>query len=468
MYCEPIERKMARLLRLGSYLILIVLLFSACKKENTTEIIQPQTILEKLNALNGVTAIEIESSVGYGQSFQIDIMQAIDHNNPGRGVFTQRIYLTHTDETSPMIFAPSGYVASKTSVQELANSLQTNCLNVTHRYFSGAAPANVDWSYLSIEQAAADFHRIVTIFKELYTGKWISSGGSKSGSSCLFHKYLYPQDVDATIAYVVPFTQSASDMRFEEYLENIGSSECFQKLKAVQERMLSNRDVFMPILKDYMKVNNDNYLWTMDTSLIFELTIIDYPFLFWQYHKIDCADIPTAETSPQEVFDHVNSISKVSALRDSYLNYYMPYYHHALTEHGAPGYEQASIQHLYTDIDFTTSSNAVLGIVVPDSDQLSFDGTMMNNTYEWLQHHGDHIIYIYGENDPWTAGAFILSGTADALWFNQPGENHTVKITDLDNPNLVYSKLEEWLGIDLTIQSTKMSPIEDDEKLKFK
>ncbi|MCD4730982.1 MAG: hypothetical protein K8R74_10300, partial [Bacteroidales bacterium] len=55
-----------------------------------------------------------------------------------------------------------------------------------------------------------------------------------------------------------------------------------------------------------------------------------------------------------------------------------------------------------------------------------------------------------GEIDPWTAGAVELTGASNALKIIQPGANHSILLAGLDQKELVYSKLEEWL--DVTVQ----------------
>ena len=67
-----------------------------------------------------------------------------------------------------------------------------------------ARPGPTDWQYLNVEQAAEDHHLIVSHFKKIYPGEWISYGVSKNGMTALFHKRFYPEDVQATIAMVAP------------------------------------------------------------------------------------------------------------------------------------------------------------------------------------------------------------------------------------------------------------------------
>ncbi|MDO9547672.1 MAG: hypothetical protein Q7J65_01735 [Candidatus Marinimicrobia bacterium] len=47
-------------------------------------------------------------------------------------------------------------------------ALGANQISITHRYFSGAVPGSKDYQYLTMEQAAGDYHRIVELFKEIY------------------------------------------------------------------------------------------------------------------------------------------------------------------------------------------------------------------------------------------------------------------------------------------------------------
>ena len=136
-------------------------------------------ILERLNALPGVQAVEIEAYYGYPRAFQLDITQPLDHGNPMGTSFTQRAYLSHVADSTPMVFAPSGYGTTPQSGQELAGILQANCLSVTHRFFPESRPEAMDWQYLDIRQSAEDHHLIVTTLKKIYEGKWISTGASK-------------------------------------------------------------------------------------------------------------------------------------------------------------------------------------------------------------------------------------------------------------------------------------------------
>jgi hypothetical protein len=449
--------------------ILTLTCFPACKEKDPESEFDKLDILGKLKTLEGVTVAEISPQNGYNREFQLDITQPVDHNNPDGAKFTQRAYLSHNDETMPMVFAPNGYGSTASSSQELALLLQANCLNVTHRYFVGSRPVPLNWQYLTIKQSADDHHRIVELLKKIYKGKWISTGASKSGLTALFHRRYYPDDVDATIASVAPFTFGIKDERYPVYLRNIGGSDCFPKLMKVQQFVLNHRTEFISLINNYIQTSGAAY--SLDPELILELDIMDYPFTFWQYFNLSCASIPDTSTSTAaQIFSHYNNIVPISSFSDGNLSYFEPYAYQAITELGAPAYETGYLSSYLKKIDPDAAGNPNYELVAPSGVSSSFNGNTITDIYSWLQEHGDKIIYIYGKNDPWSAGAIELTGPADAILIMQEGANHKVKIADLDNPDVVYNALSNWLGINININSSAMmkKSISSDKETGFR
>jgi len=435
------------------FLILVSSIF-ACKKDDPNSF-DNLDLLAKIQSLEGVEAIEISPEYGYPRVFQIDITQPVDHNNPDGVKFTQRIYLSHEDESMPMIFAPSGYTTSTKSGQEIAGIMGTNCLNVTHRYFTDAKPSPLDWQYLTIEQAAADHHRIVELFKKIYKNKWVSSGASKSGQAVLFHKRYYPDDVDATIAYVAPFVFGPKDMVFANYIENIGESDCYTRLTNLQRMILENRTEALQLVDQYITADGQTY--SLGHGFILELAIMDYPFLFWQYYDYNCSQIPDETNTLEEIFNHFTSVVPLNSFSDATIAHYEPYVYQTLTETGAPGYKTDYLSDLLQNIDASAIGNPNFELLAPTGVSYTFNQNTLTDIYNWLQNQGNNIIYIYGVDDPWTAGAIELTGATNAIKIVQPGTNHRVKIADLDNPNQVYSALEDWLGVDIQTSTKKMN-----------
>ena len=136
------------------------------------------------------------------------IRQEIDHNDPSKGYFYQRAFLSHKGYDNPTAIITNGYGKPRNNITEVAELLEANQINVEHRYFLESSPDSLDYDYLNFEQITADLHKINQLFRKIYDGKWISTGISKGGTTTIFYRYFYPNDVDVSIPYVAPVNHS--------------------------------------------------------------------------------------------------------------------------------------------------------------------------------------------------------------------------------------------------------------------
>jgi hypothetical protein len=321
--------------------------------------------------------------------------------------------------------------------------LGTNCLNVTHRYFVDAEPDGMDWQYLTVEQSAADHHHIVELFKEVYPGPWVSAGISKGGETVLFHRRFYPEDVDATIAYVAPLVFGTADPRFIGFLQSIGGDECRDRIHQFQRTMLEQRDSLLGRVADWF-VERDLHM-TRDVEAVFESSVRSYDWTFWQYHMYDCASIPQLETATyDEMLEHMADVVRLERSADDRSYYYRPYVYQAFTQIGYPArtYDHLADLLVYQPGHVGRATFDPLGV------ELVYDPSTVADVYRWLQTDGEEIVYIYGSIDPWTGGAVAQpASTLDAEWTLQDGGDHRVRIADLDERQAVYSALERWMGV---------------------
>lgn len=434
----------------STLIVLLVLLISflfvtACKDEPTPV---PSTIIDKLNSLDGITFVELVSNNPGVRLFQIDMEQPVDHNNPSGQSFTQRIYLHHVDESRPMVFAPSGYGSSETNNQELTFLLQANCLTATHRYFPDARPDPIDAiniQYLTLAQTATDHHKIVTKFKEIYTGLWISSGGSKGGQTVIYHKRYYPDDVRATVAYSAPFMFTTADQRFPEFLSAIGTNQDRQRIINFQRLVLERRDSLLPLFEAWFTQNGYTLAWDPEQSL--ESEVIKYECEYWEKTPCETSQIPGDDATDQEILNHLNQVEPFNGQSEWAKDHFWPYTYQGFTEIGRRAIDTSNINDLLRteQLDPTAPFKEILGI------DLFYSSATMDDIYDWVINSGNNIIFIYGGNDPWTAGAVQLQGLTNAIKVVIPGYNHMVSINDLspEDRNLVISTLEQWLGIDI-------------------
>jgi hypothetical protein len=417
-----------------------------CEKEAPVETetpSQPTDILGKLRSIPGIEATEVPPLYGFPRAFQIDLLQPLDHGFPEAQKFRQRIYLSYVDDTMPMVFAPSGYGASLQSVQEIAGILGTNHLSVAHRFFVEAEPNPLNWRFLTVKQAAADHHRIVTLFKTIFKNVWISSGVSKGGMTCLFHKRYYPDDVGATIAYVAPMMTDAPDTRFSRYLEIIGDEGCRNSIRAFQRRCLLMRDSLISRMPGWF--SSKGMTVSRDMELVFEETVCSYDWTFWQYHTKGCDEIPGEGSSIDAMFSHLAEVARMERGSDVQVQYFTPYVFQAYAELGYPErnyYQLKDLLRFNPDSLDKESLNTVPFQVV-------YDRSTCQDVIAWLQMSGNNIVYLYGSIDPWTGGAVELTGRTNALKIIQPGGDHRIKIAGVDERDDILNKLEAWLGIDI-------------------
>lgn len=401
-----------------------------------------RTLEEKLNDLPGVTAFSVDPVYGYMHQFRLEIQQPVDHNNPGGASFIQEAHLHHAGEDLPMVFGPAGYGTSERSGQELARLMESNMLMVTHRYFVNAEPDPMDWEYLTIEQAASDHHRIVQLFKEIYVGPWVSSGASKSGQTALFHRRFFPQDVDATVAYVAPIVFGTSDERFIPFMENVGDEDCRAAQNNFERILLQKRDSLVPRFVDWF--SHKGFSFSLDPDEAFEYAILEYHFAFWQFNRVPCDSIPGDGASVEELFEHLTEVVWMDLFSDSRLYYYAPYHYQALTQNGYPSYVTDHIADL---LEFVSDPGA--HFFLPMEVNTTYDPSAILDIDRWLRTEGDNIVYIYGEIDPWSAAMLEPGETTNAFRIVQPGGDHGVRIDDLDERSRVIDSLEAWLAVEI-------------------
>jgi len=404
----------------------------------------PEDLLDRLNALDGVTAVEIAPHYAYPRAFRLDIVQPVDHRNPTGATFTQRAYLSHTSEEAPMVFGAYGYGASEMSGEEMAEILQANGVYVTHRFFPGSRPQPTDWSYLDIWQAASDHHRIVTLLEPIYRGVWVSAGASKSGMTPLFHRRFYPDDVRATVAYVSPLMFSLDDERFVPHLAATGTVEGKARIHDFQRRLLEHEDSLLWRFDAWFERNG--LTLSIPAGPTFEDEVDSYEWSFWQRHVFDYDDIPGPDAPYDAWIDHLATVTRLHFASDTWRDYFKAYVYQLYTQLGSPRLDKSHLEGLlrferldpWREYDF------------PEALPLPWDDAQaMTDVAQWIRTEGERIVLVYGGVDPWTGGAIDPGGNPSVLKVIQPGADHQVRIRDLDRRDEVLSTLSQWLGIPL-------------------
>lgn len=429
---------------------------------------QAVAIDQKLACLPGVLVNEITSKTSPAGTRQFDIQfeQKIDHFSKSSGSFWQRLVLTHRREFEPVVLQTSGYSIFGVKETSITKMFQTNQLQIEHRYFSGSIPSVLDWTKLDIEQSANDFHRIKMVFQEIYPGPWINTGASKGGMTSIFHRRFYPDDVVGTIADVAPLSFGPEDDRYISFLEQVGGKRfesCRAQLSVLQRSLLQNRDFILPQIQG-------QYDTLGGAEVAFEHAVSELPFVFWQYGDPEsltegCAAIPSVGTASEQL-DFLNLHSPIEGYEDSQLIPFQPYFVQAATQLGGPATDR---RHLTSFLKFPM----LLDQYLPKGVSFRFDPSAMLDIQDWVKNQADDLILVYGEFDPWTAGAFPQSNSGQTVQrFIQPGGNHSAKFVTLEDADRtqVVGLLSGWLQKNPVVSHLKIRKTLDEslESLELK
>ncbi len=425
-------------------LILVLILFLSTKCLSQTA----DDLSREINSLSGIRSVEqVKNDSGYVAVYKIMVEQLLDHNNVQSEKFTQKVYLSYRSKYAPVVISTEGYAAYKNYITEPAKLLDANQLIVENRFFDESKPTSMDWKYLTSEQCAADLHNITTIFRKLFiNNKWVSTGISKGGQTSLFYRYYYPEDVNATVAYVAPINLAQENPEINKFISSeVGTKECRDRITQFQIDVLKHRKEILPLVKEIAK--EKKYKFSIGLVNAFEFAVLEYPFSFWQWGKSSCDKIPDMNATVKQLFKELNNVSGFSLFSDKEGRYYQPLYYQSFTELGY--------------YNFYYNSPEVLSLIkakpiesysdfLPKNLTIKYHPEILRKINYWLQTKGENIIYVNGGNDPWSNGAGIkLTGKNNSRVFIKHEGTHATRIKDLPQKERSEAKLllSNWLGV---------------------
>jgi hypothetical protein len=410
-------------------------------------------IAAELRTIPGFTASEAPSMLEGYRFFHLTYDQPEDHANPAGPHLLQRLTLLHRDCAAPNVIHNGGYfVAQNPAALELTRMLGANQLAVEHRFFGPSRAISPDWSKLDIAQAATDQHRIIGAFKAIYGGHWISTGTSKGGMASIFHRRFYSDDVDGTVAYVAPIMYEDDLVpipanRFARFLNRVGDDAlCRERLRDFQRQVLVRKEAMKTAMVDLAASQGTVYDRFLTPSKALEFAAEQAPFLFWQYGTADaCAQIPASTATDTEVFSFFNDVVNVTDWADASLEAFLPFYHHAARELSYAANDESHLD----DLIGYPGQDVPRTYVPKDVPLGPYSEASMRDVQAWLRTEGSRILLVYGQNDPWTAGAFELGAASDSFRFDVPGGNHRAKILDLPEPERTAALgfVSRWAGV---------------------
>ena len=407
--------------------------------------------LEKLlYELPDVIFKKLEPSPSFESTYLIKIKQPIDHDDVSKGFFYQKVFLCHKGFDRPTVIVIEGYAMWENLDYELTELLNANQIKVEHRYYGESMPDSIDYRYLSLEQAAADYHYVQQLFSRIYKGKWISTGHSKGGVGAIIYRYFYPDDIDVCVPLAAPIILSNSDQRFIAFSDTIFGADCIDKIRSFQIRLLENRESILPLIELYALGAQLKFTY-LSLEQAFEYAVLEYPGCLLEYSS--CEEIPDDEESIPNIVKHFLTVLKLSWFGDEFINNFGSYFYQAATEMGGPAYNTKGLENLFVAISIDQDPRPP--IPVPGNMSVKYDGRLMNDVIEWLNSKGDKFIYVYGAMDCWSAAAVTPNKNVDSEWFFLKDKRHLEtletnisEMTDSERKKMI-SILENWLSLEI-------------------
>ena len=405
-----------------------------------------QTVLEqKINAISAIKEIRPLETSEFSEKYVTYFTQPLDHRHPEKGSFRQRVIVSHVGFDRPTVIVTEGYGAAyalrSQYREELSKLLNANMIFVEYRYFLESTPEPKDWQYLTAENSADDLHAITTAFKNIYPGKWIATGISKGGQTTLLYRTFYPDDVDISVPYVAPLCYGVEDGRHEPFLHKVSIPENRKIIEDFQLEALKRKATLLPRFEKYC--TEKNYSFRAPIEEIYDYSVLEYSFALWQWGT-PISSIPATTASDDEIFSHLLAISEPGYFTADSPN--ASFFVQAARELGYYGYD---VQPFKQYLSIQSSEGYLHRLMLPEElKDMPFDKTLSKKITKFLKKQDPKMIFIYGQNDPWTAaGVTWLKNKKNIHVFIQPNGSHLARISTLPEAEKakVMELINEWL-----------------------
>lgn len=405
-----------------------------------------QTVLEqKISAISAIKEIRPLETSEFSEKYVTYFTQPLDHRHPEKGSFRQRVIVSHVGFDRPTVIVTEGYGAAyalrSQYREELSKLLNANMIFVEYRYFLESTPEPKDWQYLTAENSADDLHAITTAFKNIYPGKWIATGISKGGQTTLLYRTFYPDDVDISVPYVAPLCYGVEDGRHEPFLHKVSTPENRKKIEDFQLEALKRKAALLPRFEKYC--TEKNYSFRAPIEEIYDYSVLEYSFALWQWGT-PISSIPATTASDDEIFSHLLAISEPGYFTADSPN--ASFFVQAARELGYYGYD---VQPFKQYLSIQSSEGYLHRLMLPEElKDMPFNKTLSKKITKFLKKQDPKMIFIYGQNDPWTAaGVTWLKNKKNIHVFIQPNGSHLARINTLPEGEKkeVIELIKKWL-----------------------
>lgn len=426
-----------------------ILLLSSLLLSTFVLFAQDCNVEEMLKKIKAVSSFEkIEKADTTRQYYLMKVTQLLDPENPAAGTFEQRVMLGHRGYDRPVVVVTEGYGGdyafnSPRYMEELTYIMDANILFVEYRYFSGSMPQPCNWEYLTVKNSMTDYHNIITSFKPYYSGKWASTGISKGGSTSIFFRAHFPEDLDVSVPYVGPLSGAVEDGRHESFLERVATKADRDAIRNFQIELFERKERLMPMFDEYCL--NNNLVFRVSTSNIYDLLVLEYQFSMWQWGT-PTNTIPALDSDDKAIFEYFVKMCGPDyfAAGSNIESFFVQ----AVKDFGYYGY---NIEPFHKYVDEEDIEGYLKRVLLPkEFADVKFDDSSYRFTTDYYTENDPKMLLIYGEVDPWTASGITWlrdRNKQNVKVYIQPGGSHRARILNMpeDMKNEILEQLNEWM-----------------------
>ena len=422
------------------------------------------TVVAALQSIENVEDLKPFINVHLGQAYYFNYRQLVDHENPAKGTFQQQVVLTFVSKGAPTILHTEGYALLDPQVYNNHNRVDSikapdllwtlsanggkdfkfdlNCVQVEYRYHGFSLPEGDknSFEYLNAWQQSQDLHAIVTDLKKvLFTGngKWLSTGVSKNGMTSAQYAYFDElngwNDIDLYVPYVAPAPLQTEDIRMGTYMITESSKEALPALEKAYKKLANDKavaeatvDAFSKILeegRDTPVPADSALLYTIEKAMINLFAVQSYgDFDTWT--KL----IPTEKSTPEEyakfflLTDNDDCIyRKTAAARGPLAWREDPFQVQIPIDQGNRGFDYT----WFFDGKLLTDSDKQYLKDLMENSKKSKSIELQINLVKNLETTTKKMIFVYGQDDPWTGAAIPDPTNPNVKKYIIPHGSHT-------------------------------------------
>jgi hypothetical protein len=417
-------------------------------------------VVAALKSIKNVEDLKPFLNVYLGQCYYFNYNQMVDHNDPSKGTFKQQVVLTFVGKDAPTILHTQGYSltteADPNNVKNHLDSIKAphflwalskdngkdkkfdvNCLQVEYRYLGFSLPEGDkdSFTYMTAEQHSKDLHAIVADLKKgLITGsgKWLSTGVSKNGDTSTQYAYFDElngwNDIDVYVPFASPNTIQEEDIRIGTYMLTQSSKEALPALEKAYKKLVDDRAVADATIEAYAKnggkFKKDSALLSTVEEVLGNLFQLQSYADYNTWTKL----IPRENDKPETYakFFMLKATSpeveyKVARARGPLHKRRTPYEVQNTMEQGGAGFDFS----WFLDGKLLSESDKKYFKDIMEKCKKSKTMDLQVNVRKNLETTKKKLIFVYGEDDPWTGAAIPDPTNPNVKKYIVPHGTHT-------------------------------------------